>query len=141
MFAQESSPPAEEEALPGAAPGQDGEPDQQPGAHGEQPEGCAGARLPSGDTHSSSVCCLLQVQDLEFAQIERKVLDGLKVGNECLKKMHEVKSIMQVLKCLTCITLLMICYGLSPQTMSIEEVERIMDETQDAVEYQRVGPQ
>uniref|UniRef100_A0A3Q3W3T8 Charged multivesicular body protein 6a n=1 Tax=Mola mola TaxID=94237 RepID=A0A3Q3W3T8_MOLML len=51
------------------------------------------------------------VQDLEFAQIERKVVDGLKVGNECLRKMHEV--------------------------MSIEEVERIMDETQDAVEYQR----
>lgn len=51
------------------------------------------------------------VQDLEFAQIERKVIDGLKVGNDCLKKMHEV--------------------------MSIEEVERIMDETQDAVEYQQ----
>uniref|UniRef100_A0A8C4GT49 Charged multivesicular body protein 6 n=1 Tax=Dicentrarchus labrax TaxID=13489 RepID=A0A8C4GT49_DICLA len=51
------------------------------------------------------------VQDLEFAQIERKVIDGLKVGNECLKKMHEV--------------------------MSVEEVERIMDETQDAIEYQR----
>ncbi|XP_019964072.1 charged multivesicular body protein 6 [Paralichthys olivaceus] len=51
------------------------------------------------------------VQDLEFAQIEKKVLDGLKVGNECLKKMHEV--------------------------MSIEEVERIMDETQDSIEYQR----
>nr|XP_043869175.1 charged multivesicular body protein 6 [Solea senegalensis] len=51
------------------------------------------------------------VQDLEFAQIEKKVIDGLKVGNECLKKMHEA--------------------------MSIEEVERIMDETQDAIEYQR----
>ncbi|XP_037547222.1 charged multivesicular body protein 6 [Nematolebias whitei] len=51
------------------------------------------------------------VQDLEFAQIERKVIDGLKVGNECLKKMHEV--------------------------MSIEDVERIMDETQDSIEYQR----
>ncbi|XP_008313253.1 charged multivesicular body protein 6 [Cynoglossus semilaevis] len=51
------------------------------------------------------------VQDLEFVQIEKKVIDGLKVGNECLKKMHEV--------------------------MSIEEVERIMDETHDAVEYQR----
>ncbi|KAF3704066.1 Charged multivesicular body protein 6 Chromatin-modifying protein 6 [Channa argus] len=51
------------------------------------------------------------VQDLEFAQIERKVIEGLKVGNECLKKMHEV--------------------------MSIEEVERIMDETQDSIEYQR----
>ncbi|XP_070707318.1 charged multivesicular body protein 6-like [Pempheris klunzingeri] len=51
------------------------------------------------------------VQDLEFVQIEKKVIDGLKVGNECLKKMHEV--------------------------MSVEEVERIMDETQDAIEYQR----
>ncbi|XP_056153275.1 LOW QUALITY PROTEIN: charged multivesicular body protein 6 [Lampris incognitus] len=51
------------------------------------------------------------VQDLEFAQIEMKVIEGLKVGNDCLKKMHEV--------------------------LSIEEVERIMDETQDAIEYQR----
>ncbi|XP_006635228.1 charged multivesicular body protein 6 [Lepisosteus oculatus] len=51
------------------------------------------------------------VQDIEFAQIEMKVIEGLKVGNECLKKMHEV--------------------------MSIEEVERIMDETQDGIEYQR----
>jgi len=51
------------------------------------------------------------VQDLEFVQIERKVIEGLKVGNDCLKKMHEV--------------------------MSIEEVERIMDETQDSIEYQR----
>ncbi|XP_076855521.1 charged multivesicular body protein 6 [Brachyhypopomus gauderio] len=51
------------------------------------------------------------VQDIEFAQIEMKVIEGLKVGNDCLKKMHEV--------------------------MSIEDVERIMDETQEAVEYQR----
>uniref|UniRef100_A0AAY5EF82 Charged multivesicular body protein 6b n=2 Tax=Electrophorus electricus TaxID=8005 RepID=A0AAY5EF82_ELEEL len=51
------------------------------------------------------------VQDIEFAQIEMKVIEGLKVGNDCLKKMHEV--------------------------MSIEEVERIMDETQEAIEYQR----
>ncbi|XP_062858962.1 charged multivesicular body protein 6 [Trichomycterus rosablanca] len=51
------------------------------------------------------------VQDIEFAQIEMKVIEGLKVGNDCLKKMHEV--------------------------LSIEEVERIMDETHDAVEYQR----
>ncbi|XP_036389645.1 charged multivesicular body protein 6-like [Megalops cyprinoides] len=51
------------------------------------------------------------VQDIEFAQIEMKVIEGLKVGNDCLKKMHEV--------------------------MSIEEVERILDETQEAVEYQR----
>uniref|UniRef100_A0A803K9G3 Charged multivesicular body protein 6 n=1 Tax=Xenopus tropicalis TaxID=8364 RepID=A0A803K9G3_XENTR len=51
------------------------------------------------------------VEDIEFAQIEMKVIEGLKVGNECLKKMHEV--------------------------MSIEEVERIMEETQDGIEYQR----
>lgn len=51
------------------------------------------------------------VQDIEFAQIEIKVIEGLKVGNDCLTKMHEV--------------------------MSIEEVERIMDETQEAIEYQR----
>ncbi|XP_075296933.1 charged multivesicular body protein 6 [Opisthocomus hoazin] len=51
------------------------------------------------------------VQDIEFTQIEMKVIEGLKIGNECLNKMHQV--------------------------MSIEEVERIMDETQEAVEYQR----
>ncbi|KAL2078382.1 hypothetical protein ACEWY4_026067 [Coilia grayii] len=51
------------------------------------------------------------VQDLEFAQIEMKVIEGLKVGNDCLKKMHEM--------------------------LSVEEVERIMDETQDSIEYQR----
>ncbi|XP_064423547.1 charged multivesicular body protein 6 [Latimeria chalumnae] len=50
-------------------------------------------------------------QDIEFAQIETKVIEGLKVGNECLKKMHEV--------------------------MSIEEVERIMEETQEGIEYQK----
>lgn len=51
------------------------------------------------------------VQNIEFAQIEMKVLEGLQAGNECLNKMHQV--------------------------MSIEEVERILDETQDAVQYQR----
>ncbi|XP_046894774.1 charged multivesicular body protein 6-like [Hypomesus transpacificus] len=51
------------------------------------------------------------VQDIEFIQIEMKVIEGLKVGNDCLKSMHEV--------------------------MSIEDVERIMDETQEAIEYQK----
>ncbi|XP_055750238.1 charged multivesicular body protein 6-like [Salvelinus fontinalis] len=51
------------------------------------------------------------VQDIEFVQIEMKVIEGLKVGNDCLKSMHEA--------------------------MSLEDVERIMDETQDAIEYQR----
>uniref|UniRef100_A0A8C0W3U2 Charged multivesicular body protein 6 n=1 Tax=Castor canadensis TaxID=51338 RepID=A0A8C0W3U2_CASCN len=48
------------------------------------------------------------VQSIEFTQIEMKVMEGLQVGNECLNKMHQV-----------------------------EEVERILDETQEAVEYQR----
>lgn len=51
------------------------------------------------------------VQDIEFMQIEMKVIEGLKVGNDCLKRMHEI--------------------------MSIEDVERILDETQEAIEYQR----
>ncbi|KAF6732552.1 Charged multivesicular body protein 6 [Oryzias melastigma] len=51
------------------------------------------------------------VQDIEFLQIEMNVIEGLRVGNECLKSMQ--------------------------QLMSIEEVEKILDETQEAVEYQR----
>lgn len=51
------------------------------------------------------------VQDIEFMQIEMQVIEGLKVGNDCLKLMHEI--------------------------MSIEDVERILDETQEAIEYQR----
>uniref|UniRef100_A0A8B9YKV2 Charged multivesicular body protein 6 n=1 Tax=Bos mutus grunniens TaxID=30521 RepID=A0A8B9YKV2_BOSMU len=51
------------------------------------------------------------VQSIEFTQIEMKVIEGLKIGNECLNKMHQV--------------------------MSVEEVERILDETQEAVDYQR----
>ncbi|OXB54670.1 hypothetical protein ASZ78_013486 [Callipepla squamata] len=64
--------------------------------------------------HAVSPCCVWKaccVQDIEFTQIEMKVIEGLKIGNECLNKMHQV--------------------------MSIEEVERIIGETQDAVEYQR----
>ncbi|XP_067285168.1 charged multivesicular body protein 6 isoform X2 [Pseudorasbora parva] len=51
------------------------------------------------------------VQDIEFAQIEVKVIEGLKAGNDCLKLMHEV--------------------------MCVEEVERILEETQEAIEYQK----
>ncbi|XP_006817492.2 charged multivesicular body protein 6-A-like [Saccoglossus kowalevskii] len=51
------------------------------------------------------------VQDIEFSQVEMQVVEGLKVGNDCLKKMH--------------------------QMMSIEDVERIMEETQEGIEYQR----
>ncbi|TNN71553.1 Charged multivesicular body protein 6 [Liparis tanakae] len=44
-------------------------------------------------------------------QIEARVIEGLQVGNDCLKSMHEI--------------------------MSIEDVERILDETQESIEYQR----
>lgn len=49
--------------------------------------------------------------DLEFSQIEQKVLDGLKIGNEALKKVHEI--------------------------LTIDEVERILDETNEGIEKQR----
>lgn len=48
--------------------------------------------------------------DLEFAQVQQQVLDGLQVGNEALKKIHEV--------------------------LTIDEVERIMDETREGIEKQ-----
>ncbi|XP_077384736.1 charged multivesicular body protein 6-like [Festucalex cinctus] len=51
------------------------------------------------------------VQDIEFMQIEMKVIEGLKVGNDCLKSMHQI--------------------------MSIEDVERILDETHESIEYQK----
>lgn len=51
------------------------------------------------------------VQDLEFAQVEKQVLDGLKVGNEALKKANEM--------------------------FSIEEIEQIMDDTAEAIEKQK----
>lgn len=51
------------------------------------------------------------VHDLEFAQIEAQVLKGLQAGNESLKQLH--------------------------QMFSIETVERIMDETREAQEYQQ----
>jgi charged multivesicular body protein 6 len=49
--------------------------------------------------------------DLEFAQVQQQVLDGLQVGNEALKKIHEI--------------------------LTIDEVERIMDETREGVEKQQ----
>ena len=48
--------------------------------------------------------------DLEFAQVQQQVIDGLQVGNEALKKIHEI--------------------------LTIDEVERIMDETREGIEKQ-----
>lgn len=49
--------------------------------------------------------------DIEFAQVELRVLEGLKNGNEALKKMHD--------------------------TLNIDEIERIMDETREGIEKQQ----
>ncbi|XP_076852896.1 charged multivesicular body protein 6 [Brachyhypopomus gauderio] len=65
--------------------------------------------LDKTETQISNLECM--VQHLEYAQIELKVLEGLKVGNDCLKKMHEA--------------------------LSIVDVGRVMEETQEALEYQK----
>lgn len=49
--------------------------------------------------------------DIEFAQMESKVFEGLKVGNQALKDIQKL--------------------------MSLEEAEQIMDETREAIEYQQ----
>ncbi|XP_011164954.1 charged multivesicular body protein 6-A [Solenopsis invicta] len=51
------------------------------------------------------------IHDLEFAQVEIKVVDGLKVGNTALKELHAL--------------------------LSIDEIEKIMDETTEGIEKQR----
>ncbi|BFZ17258.1 hypothetical protein BsWGS_20297 [Bradybaena similaris] len=51
------------------------------------------------------------VHDLEYAQVEQEVIKGLQIGNASLKKIHEI--------------------------MSLEDVERIMEETQEGIEKQR----
>lgn len=49
--------------------------------------------------------------DLEFSSVEQRVLDGLKAGNAALKKVHEI--------------------------LTVEEVERVLDETNEGIEKQR----
>merc|ERR1712008_75963 len=51
------------------------------------------------------------VNDLEFAQVEHQVVNGLKTGNEALKKANEM--------------------------LSITEIEQIMDDTAEAIEKQK----
>ena len=51
------------------------------------------------------------VQDIEFATVQKKVIDGLKDGNVALEKANAV--------------------------FSIDEIENIMSDTQEAVEKQR----
>lgn len=51
--------------------------------------------------------------DIEFAQIEIQVVEGLKQGNEALKKVND--------------------------SMNIEDIEMILDETREAKEKQDVS--
>lgn len=51
------------------------------------------------------------IHDLEFAQIETQVIDGLKVGNSALKQLHAL--------------------------LSIDEIEKVMDETREGIEKQK----
>lgn len=51
------------------------------------------------------------VNDLEFAQVEIKVIDGLKIGNKALKQLHDI--------------------------LSIEDIEKVLDETREGIDKQR----
>lgn len=51
------------------------------------------------------------IQDLEFAQVEVKVVAGLKIGSEALKSLNEI--------------------------LNIDEIERIMDDTREGIEKQK----
>jgi charged multivesicular body protein 6 len=63
-------------------------------------------------TASCSTHYPVQVSTIEFSLVEVSVLHGLKQGNEVLKEIH--------------------------REMSIESVEKLMEETHEAREYQRV---
>ena len=55
------------------------------------------------------------VSDIEFSQIELKLVDGLKTGNEALKQLN--------------------------QLLSVEDVQSILQETQESAERQQVSEQ
>lgn len=50
--------------------------------------------------------------DIEFAQVELQVVQGLKIGNEALKKVNDA--------------------------LNIEDIENILDETREGIEKQNV---
>ncbi|KAK0076103.1 hypothetical protein PV325_005857 [Microctonus aethiopoides] len=51
------------------------------------------------------------VHDLEFAQVEARVIDGLKIGNVALKTLHDI--------------------------LNIDDIEKVMDETREGIEKQQ----
>jgi charged multivesicular body protein 6 len=54
-----------------------------------------------------------QVSSIEFTQIQATVMHGLEMGNDVLKQLHK--------------------------EMSLDRVERLMDQTREGVEYQQVS--
>ena len=50
--------------------------------------------------------------DIEFSQIESKVVEGLQTGNEALKRLHNI--------------------------LSIDKIESILEETKEGIEKQKV---
>jgi charged multivesicular body protein 6 len=52
------------------------------------------------------------VSSIEYKQIEIQVVNGLKIGNDCLKNLN--------------------------QMLSLDDVEKIMDDTHESIEYQNV---
>jgi len=65
--------------------------------------------LEKADTQLSNISEM--IDSVEFAQIEQKVIDGLKQGNDVLKEIHG--------------------------QMSLEEIDNLMLDTQEAIEYQQ----
>ena len=55
---------------------------------------------------------MVQTQSVEYALVEKQVLDGLKSGNAVLKEIHK--------------------------ETSVEAVEKLMDDTADAIAYRNV---
>lgn len=68
--------------------------------------------LPTRTSHRSLTCGFAQVSTIEFSLVEVSVLHGLKQGNEVLKEIHK--------------------------ELNVESVEKLLEETAEAREYQRV---
>lgn len=64
-------------------------------------------------TPSDTSLLTLQVSSIEFSLVEKSILLGLQQGNAVLKEIHK--------------------------EMTVEMVEKLMGETEDAVAYQRVS--
>ena len=68
--------------------------------------------LPLAPWQAVALC--VKVSTIEFSLVEVSVLHGLKQGNEVLKEIHK--------------------------EMNLESVEKLLEESYEAREYQRVGP-